>query len=88
MVSGPMLQEKRRQFEKLFNVPESEQLTGAGWVKSFCKAYKIKEHRRHGEAGSVDLDDVNTERLWIQAVLARYKPKDCWNIDETSLNPL
>jgi hypothetical protein len=27
----------------------------------FCKTYKIKEHRRHGEAGSVDLEAVGKE---------------------------
>ena len=87
-VSGPMLREKRRRFEQLFNVSEEEQLKGDGWLPSFCKAYKIKEHRRHGEAGSVSLDDANEEQLRIQRVLAKYKPKDRWNIDETSLNPL
>ena len=63
-------------------------MKGDGWLPSFCKAYKIKEHQRHGEAGSVSLDDANEERLRIQRVLAKYKPKDHWNIDETSLNPL
>jgi hypothetical protein len=34
-VTGPMLKEKRRRFEELFNVPEEERLKGGGWLTSF-----------------------------------------------------
>ncbi|KIK80473.1 hypothetical protein PAXRUDRAFT_158593, partial [Paxillus rubicundulus Ve08.2h10] len=60
-VSGPMLREKRARFEKELNVPEKERLQGDGWIASFCKTYNIQEHRRHGEADSVDLDAVEAE---------------------------
>jgi hypothetical protein len=40
-VSRPMLVEKRRRFEKSFNVPYDECLTSDGWVHSFCKTYVI-----------------------------------------------
>lgn len=36
-VNGPMLVEKRRRFEERLKVPEVEQLSGNGWVASFCK---------------------------------------------------
>jgi hypothetical protein len=36
-VNGPMLKEKRKRFEEQLNVPESERLTGDGWIASFCK---------------------------------------------------
>jgi hypothetical protein len=36
-VTGPMLREKQKRFEDEFGVPENEQLTGDGWVPSFCK---------------------------------------------------
>ena len=42
------------------DVLENERLTGDGWVANFCSANKIKEFRRHGEAGSVDLVAVAT----------------------------
>jgi hypothetical protein len=57
-VNGPMLKEKRQKFEELLEVPEN----GDGWLTPFCKAYKIHEYRRHGEAGSADLDAVEVER--------------------------
>jgi hypothetical protein len=36
-VNGKMLVEKRKRFEKEFNVPENEQLEGESWVQSFCR---------------------------------------------------
>jgi len=56
-VTGPMLQEKRKRFEDLFNVPDIERLLGDGWLLPFCRAYKIKEYKQHGEAGSADPKD-------------------------------
>ena len=85
IVNGPMFVAKREWFEMLFDVPENERLIGSGWVPSFCKAYKIKERRRHGEAGSVDLDAVEVERTRVQGLLLQYAPKDRFNFDETSL---
>jgi hypothetical protein len=34
-VTGPMLQEKRRRFEHLFDIPKEQQLTGDGWLALF-----------------------------------------------------
>jgi hypothetical protein len=86
-VTGPMLREKRKKFEDEFDVPEKERLSGEAWVQSFCKAYKIREHRRHGEAGSVDSGAVEAERERCRRILAKYAPRDRWNFDETSFFP-
>ena len=59
-----------------FNVPDLERLTGDGWISPFCKAYGLKEHRRHGEAGSVDLQAVEEERKKLGMTLATYPLKD------------
>jgi len=84
-VTGPMLVAKHMRFEEVFDVPHGERLIGDGWVLSFCKAYNIKEHQRHGEASSVDLIAVKAERACLQALLAKYPVKDCFNFDESSL---
>ena len=84
-VNGPMLMTKRHHFEDLFNVPENEKLKGDAWLSSFCRAHKMKEHRRHGEAGSVDLNAIEIEQEHIWKVLLRFKPKDRFNFDETGL---
>ncbi|KAG1739619.1 hypothetical protein EDD22DRAFT_982274 [Suillus occidentalis] len=75
-------------FEEEFDVPEEERLSGDGWIASFCRTYKIQEHRQHGEAGSVNLDDVTAKCTRCQKILAKYAPKDRWNFDETSFFPL
>lgn len=84
MVNGKMLCEKQARFEKEVNIPKESRLTGDGWVAPFCKAYKIKEYRRHGEAGSVDKDAVTAEQACLQKVLSTFPKKNRWNFDETS----
>ena len=86
-VSGPMLREKRKRFESLLKVPDDERLIGDGWLPSFCKTYKIKEHKRHGEAGSVDLEEVERERTRMHELTKKFEPRDRWNFDETALLP-
>ena len=84
-VTGPMLRAKREKIEEMLGVPEEEHIRGDGWIAPFCKAYNIKEHRRHGEAGSVDLEAVNKERERMQRLMKAYRPEDQFNFDETSL---
>ncbi|KIJ26625.1 hypothetical protein M422DRAFT_191970, partial [Sphaerobolus stellatus SS14] len=85
VVNGPMLITKRAMFEERFGIPEKERLKGDGWVGSFRQAYGLKEHRRHGEAGSVDLSNVAKERKRVAEILAKFAPQDCFNFDETAL---
>ena len=47
----------------------------------------IKEYHRHGEAGSVDCNAVETERKHIQELSKKYAPKDRFNADKTGLFP-
>ena len=75
-VSGPMLKEKRKRFEQQFEVPKKECLLGDGWIAPFCHAFGIKECHRHGEAGSVDLEGVETECKHVGMILATYLAKD------------
>lgn len=86
-VTGPMLRVKRKHFEEMLNVPEDEQLSGEGWVSSFCKAYKLKEYRRHGEASSAAPSAIEAERKHMQDLMKKFAPQDRWNFDETSLFP-
>jgi len=83
-VTGPMLLAKRPRFEVAFDVPEAERLSGDGWLRSFKNAYKIKEFRRHGEAGSVDLAAVAAERIRVSAILSKFQPRDRFDFDKTS----
>ncbi len=86
-MTGPMLQAKCKRFEQMLNVPENEQLSGEGWVPSFCKTHKLKEYQRHGEASSADPLAVEAERKRMQDLMKKFAPQDQWNFDETSLFP-
>ena len=66
-------------------IPDAEKRKGDGWIAPFCKAYNIKGHRQHGEAGSVDLVAVSAERERIAKLLSTFPMKDRFNFDETSL---
>jgi hypothetical protein len=48
-------------------------------------SYKIREHQRHGEAGSVNPAAVEAEQIRVWEILARFAPKDRFNFDETGL---
>ena len=50
-----------------------------------CCSYNLKEFRRHGEAGSVDLEAVAAERERINKIYAEYRPEDNLNFDESGL---
>jgi len=83
-VSGPMLVAKCERFKVAFDVPAMERHPCDGWVGSFCNAYKIKERRRHGEAGSVDIAAVAAEQACVATILSSFALKDQFNFDETS----
>ena len=47
--------------------------------------HKLKEIRKHGEAGLVDIMTVEMERARIKELLVRFQPEDRWNVDESAL---
>ena len=46
---------------------------------------QLKEIRRLGEAGSVNIETVEEEQARIRELLARFQPEDRWNVDESAL---
>jgi hypothetical protein len=48
-------------------------------------SYGLKERRCHGEASSVDLVSVESERKRVREILAAYSKRDRWNFDESAL---
>ncbi|KIK74168.1 hypothetical protein PAXRUDRAFT_176504, partial [Paxillus rubicundulus Ve08.2h10] len=47
----------------------------------------IREHRRHREAGSVDLEAVEAECTRCHQILVKFTPRDRFNFDETGFFP-
>jgi len=47
--------------------------------------FNLKEFRRHGEAGSVDVQAVAGERERVKGIFDEYGPENNLNFDETGL---
>ena len=56
-----------------------------GWLEGFKKRYRIRKYVRHGDAGSVNLDDVESQLMEIREMLAPYDNDDIYNMDESAL---
>ena len=48
----------------------------------------LKEYKWHGEAGSVDVDGVESERQRMSKILAEYPLENRLNADKSGLFPL
>jgi hypothetical protein len=88
LVTGEVIRQKWRSFANLAGVPDVERLKlSEGWLSRFKDRTNLKQSKRHGEAGSVEPETVERERLRVQEILAKYGygPKDIFNMDETGL---
>ncbi len=67
-------------------IPEDERLSlSKGWLTSFKSQTGLKSFKRHGEAASAKMEDVEAERERIWLICAEYELKDIYNMDETGL---
>jgi hypothetical protein len=57
----------------------------SGWLDGFKRRHGIKDRRRYGESGDVDMDLVENECPKIKAILDRFHWRDIYNMDETGL---
>ena len=46
---------------------------------------RLKEICKHGEVGSVDIEDVKQEQVCMKELLTRFWPEDHWNADKSAL---
>lgn len=60
-------------------------LFSTGWLDKFKARHGIRNFKRHGEAGSVDVSTMEAELVKIRAITAEYSQKDVYNMDETAL---
>lgn len=56
----------------------------SGWLDRFKQRYHIKQHLRHGEAGSVS-ETAEEEMKGLQTIAGEFAEGDIYNIDETGL---
>ena len=55
-----------------------------GWLAAFKERHMLQDRRIHGEAGSVDPKDADTERERMRNMLRGRDPEFVFNCDETS----
>ncbi|XP_042147493.1 tigger transposable element-derived protein 6-like [Ixodes scapularis] len=83
-VSGPMLQQKAKDFAFLLDVQDFS--GGSGWLQRFKERYDIVGKVVAGESRAVDNESV---KKWIAencpAITEQYRPCDIYNTDETAL---
>ena len=87
-ITGDVLRAKWQQFADLVGIPDDNRLElSEGWLYRLKQRHGLKDVRRHGEAGSVDMQKVEREyeRLKVLIETKGYKPKDIFNMDETGL---
>jgi hypothetical protein len=87
-LTGDVLREKWRDFEKLAGVPEDKRLKlSNGWLDSLKKRLGLKKWKRHGESGPANPEVVAQERERVCKLLQEsgYERRDIFNMDETGL---
>ncbi|SJL05224.1 uncharacterized protein ARMOST_08590 [Armillaria ostoyae] len=86
LLTGEVLCQKWRSFASLAGVPDDEKLgLSEGWLTSFKNQTGLKRFKRHSEAASANMEDVEAECERIRLICTEYAPEDIYNMDETGL---
>ena len=56
-----------------------------GWLQRFKEKFNLKKRTLHGEAGSVDINSFDAQKIQLKNNLLSYRLSDIYNIDETAL---
>ncbi len=85
-VTGEVLQEKWWRFANTLHIPEDEWPgLSEGWLSRFKEQNRLKERKRHGEAGSQSVATADAERKRVQEICLLYATCNIYNLDETGL---
>lgn len=84
-MSGELIKKKAERIRDDSNVPAEDFKISSMWLEGFKKRHGIRDRRRHGESGEVDMELVENERPKIKEILDSYELEDIYNMDETGL---
>lgn len=56
-----------------------------GWLTQFKNCHNLNHIKKHGEAASVNPEDVGAEIICVRAITDEYNPSNVYNMDETGL---
>ena len=86
-LTGDILREKARRFARIQGLEDEQFLSlSNGWLQKFKDRHALKQYRFHGEAGSVNEDNVQLEITRLRKITDKYQEKDILNMDESGLN--
>jgi len=88
LLTGEVLCQKWKKFADLISVPEDEHINlSDGWLSRFKARNSLKQFKFHGEAVSVDQEQVERERRHIWELIERYgyELREIFNMDESGL---
>ena len=81
-IKGGLIKEKAERLAKALDIKGLK--LSNGWLAAFKEWHMLQDQRIHGEAGSVDPKDADTERERMQSMLHGRDPAFVFNSDETS----
>ncbi|CAI2177099.1 11026_t:CDS:2 [Funneliformis geosporum] len=74
ILSGPIIQEKAKEFAILFNI--NSFLASGGWLNNFKHRNNLHTVKISGEAGSTSINEISQMRVELQEVLQEYELRD------------
>lgn len=81
-VNDEILRKKAQHFASILQI---EMKCSDGWLTKFKKRYNLRKVTLHGEASSVNPEDVESARAEILEETKKYQPCNIYNGDETGL---
>jgi len=82
-LSGPIIQEKAKEFANLFEINDFN--ASSGWLTNFKNRNNLHSYNKRGESLSAPLHELVIMRQQLQEILQVYNPEDIWNCDETAI---
>ncbi|GJV49007.1 CENP-B homolog protein 2-like protein [Tanacetum coccineum] len=85
-VHSELIIEKAKKFMKdMYPVDTPDFTFSIGWLGKFKARYGIKNFRRFGESGSVEMEGMEDKLKSIRDKVDQFEMKDIFNMDETGL---
>jgi hypothetical protein len=84
VVTGPLIVEKARRFCQALGIADDELALSSGWLDGFKNRHGIRKCKLNGEAGSVNPQTAEAERVRLRPILEKFAPEDHFNVDESS----
>lgn len=84
-ITGDILRSKAQQIYTRLRPEDAAPTFGKGWLQGFRHRYSMKRRIKHGEAGDVNLVDLETKLVPLRLQVSDYPPSRVYNVDETGI---